>query len=149
MYAGLQLLRLRRNGACSRRLKDRPSDPQFLCPIGGQPFHARRPCTGHESDGVVTDSKVSEICAQYSIALASFSPSSQVIHSVKAYQGIVTNVSRPSGKPNQRARTGTPAIARNESGHALFLYRIADQQSGVHAAAKADECDNHLLVGMA
>src|SRR5262249_3438576 len=113
MYARRQL-RLWRNGVCSRRLKHRPSDPEFLCPVWGQPFYGRRPCAGHENDGVVTQSKVSEIRADDSIAGTSCLPSLRIKGSVKTYQGIITDVSWPPGKPNQCARAGTRAIAGDE-----------------------------------
>jgi len=97
-------------------------------PIGGQPFDACRPCAGHESDGVVTESKVSEICADDSIGDTSFSPSLRIKDSVKTYQGIITDVSWPSGNPNQCARADTPAIAGDEGGHTPFAYLIGDLQ---------------------
>src|SRR5262249_54788928 len=62
---------------------------------------------------------------------------------------IIADVSWPSGKPNQCARTGTRAIARDEGGHTPFAYPIADQKSALRVAAIADERDNQLLVGMA
>src|SRR5262249_6723227 len=148
MYAGLQL-RLWRNGNCSRRLKHRPGDPMLLCPIGGQPFYGRRAFAGHENNGFVTHAKGSEICADDSIAGASFSPSGRVIDSVKTYLGSITNGSWHSGEPNECARAGTRAITRDEGGHTSFAYPIADLQGGVCAAAIAHERDNHLLVGMA
>jgi hypothetical protein len=40
-------------------------------------------------------------------------------------------------------------VARDEGGHAPFAYLIGDLPGGLHAAAIADERDNHLLVGMA
>src|SRR5262249_24094396 len=77
-----------------------------------------------------------------------FLPSSRMIHRVKTYQGSITDVSWPSGKPNQCARAGTRAIAGDEGGHTPFAYLIADLQSGLHVAAIADERHNHLLIGM-
>jgi hypothetical protein len=63
--------------------------------------------------------------------------------------GIITDVSWPSGNPNQCARADTPAIAGDEGGHTPFAYLIGDLQCGLGAAAIADERHNHLLVGMA
>jgi hypothetical protein len=68
---------------------------------------------------------------------------------VKTYQGIIADVSWPSGKPNQCARAGTRAIAGDEGGHTPFVYPIADLQSGLRMAAIADERHNYLLIGMA
>jgi hypothetical protein len=140
---------LRRNGNCSRRLKDRPSDPKFLCQIGGQPFDARRALAGHENNGFVTDSKVSEICADDGIAGTSFSPSGRIKDGVKSYLWSITNRSWYPGEPDERARAGTRTIARDKGGHTAFAYPIADLQGGVCFSAIADERNNHLLFGMA
>jgi hypothetical protein len=148
LQARLQL-GLWRNGNRSRRLEHRPNDPKFLCQIGGQPFYARRALAGHENNGFVADSKVSEIRADDGIAGTSFSPSVRIKDSVKSYLWSVPNGSWHPGEPDECARAGTRAIARDEGGHTAFAYPIADLQSGSCFAAIADERNNDLLLGMA
>ena len=68
---------------------------------------------------------------------------------MKSYLRSITNGSWRSGEPDECARAGTCAIARDEGGHTPFAYPIADLQGGIYAAAIAHERDNHLLLGMA
>src|SRR5262245_17793321 len=100
------------------------------CQIGGQPFYARRAFLGHEHNGFVTESKVSEICADDSIAGTSLSPRFRIISSVKSYQESISNGSWHSGEPDECACAGTGAIPRDEGGHTSFAYPVADLQSG-------------------
>jgi hypothetical protein len=119
-------LRLGRNGDCSRRLKHRPSNTQLLCQIGGQPFYAGRPFAGHDNNGFVADSKVSEICAHDSIAYTSFSPGGRIIGSVKSYLRNIANGSWHSGEPDKCARAGTVVLGGRRWTYPFF---VSDRRS--------------------
>jgi hypothetical protein len=68
---------------------------------------------------------------------------------VKSYLGSITNGSWHSGEPDEGARAGTRAIARDEGGHTPFAYPVADLQGRICFATIAHERDDHLLNGMA
>jgi hypothetical protein len=86
--------------------------------------------------------------ADLSVQAPSKFDSGPIEDSVKTYLWSITHGAWPSGKPNECARAGTGTVARDEGGHTSFAYLIGDLPGGLHAAAIADERDNHLLVGM-
>jgi hypothetical protein len=100
-------------------------------------------------NGLVTESKVSEVCAHDSIAGTTFSPSVLIIGGVKSYLWSMTNGSQRSGDPNECTRAGTRAIARDKGQHTSFAYPLADLHGGTYSAAIAHERDNHEFLGIA
>jgi hypothetical protein len=102
---------------------------------------------GHEVNGLVTKSEITEVCAHDSIAGTALSPSALIPGSVKSYLWSVPNGSWKSGGPNQCARAGTRAITGDEGDHTSLEYQLPDLHGGTYEAAMAHERDDHLFSG--